>query len=152
MSVSIITYNNKSANNVIHKSLTQIESATCEFYGNIDIKRPVVILIGTNSKLANYAYVADLHRYYYIESAVIQNDGRLMLYLNSDPLMSFWDEFKNSPCVAKRSSSNYDPYLVDEMISIKESVHYSIRRLNGSFAPSQSGANHYVLTIGGMNA
>ena len=149
--INIKTYNNKSANNVVHKDITQIESADCNFYGEVDVKRPVVVLNTTTSKLANYAYIADLSRYYYIENAKIQPDGRLMLYLNSDPLMSFWSSFSNSQCVAKRSSSNYDPYLADDMVSIKESVHYSIRKLSGSFAPSQSGANHYVLTIGGLN-
>lgn len=149
--INIKTYNNKSANNVVHKDITQIESADCNFYGEVDVKRPVVVLNTTTSKLANYAYIADLSRYYYIENAKIQPDGRLMLYLNSDPLMSFWNSFSGSQCVAKRSSSNYDPYLADDMVSVKESVHYSIRKLSGSFAPSQSGANHYVLTIGGLN-
>lgn len=150
--IEIYTFNNTSANNVVHKNITQIEQTTCDFYGDIDVKRPVVILYNLTSKLANYAYIPELGRYYYIESAVIKNDGRLILYLNSDPLMSFWDAYKNSPCVAKRSSSNYDPYLVDEMISVRENVKYNIRRLSGTFAPSQSGANHYVVTIGGLNS
>ena len=150
--IEIYTFNNKSANHVVHKNITQIQNTTCEFYGDVDVKRPVVILTTTISKLANYAYIPELHRYYYIENPVIKNDGRLILYLNSDPLMSFWDEYKNSPCVAKRSSSNYDPYLVDDMISVRENVKYNIRRLSGTFAPSQSGANHYVLTIGGLNS
>lgn len=152
MSLSITTYNNKSANNVVHKDITQIEVTTCDFYGTLDIKRPVVILVGTTSMLANYAYIPSLSRYYYVETSEVQPDGRLILSLNSDVLMSFWNDVQKSPCVANRSSSNYDPYLTDDMVSVKESVRYSIRRLSGSFAPSQSGANHYVLTIGGLNS
>ena len=150
--IEIYTFNNKSANHVVHKNLTQIEQTTCDFYGDIDVQKPVVILSNTTSKLANYAHIPALHRYYYIGNPVIKNDGRLILYLTSDPLSSFWDEYKNSPCVAKRSSSNYDPYLVDDMISVRENVKYNIRRLSGTFAPSQSGANHYVVTIGGLNS
>ena len=150
--ISIITYNNKSANNVVHKDLTQIESTTCEFYGKIDVENPVVILYNQTSKLANYCYIADLARYYYIAPPVLLPDGRMILNLESDPLTSFWNEFKNSPCVSNRSSSNYDPYLVDDLVSVKESVSYSIRRLSGSFAPSQTGANHYIVTIGGLNS
>lgn len=148
---TIVTYNNKSANNVVHKNLTLIETATCESYGVVDVQRPTVILYNTTSKLANYAYIADLGRYYYA-TCEIQPDGRLIMRLESDPVKSFWDSYSASPCVANRSSSNYDPYLVDDMISVKESVHYNLRRLSGSFAPSQSGANHYVLTIGGLNS
>ena len=118
--IEIYTFNNKSSNHVVHKNITQIEQTSCDFYGDVDAKRPVVILNNTTSKLANYAYIPVLGRYYYIENLVIKNDGRLILYLNSDPLSSFWDEYKNSPCVAKRSSSNYDPYLVDDMISVCE--------------------------------
>lgn len=149
--IQIYTYNNRSANNVVHKNLTQIESTTCDWYGAIDVKRPTVILLDDTSKLANYAYIPDLGRYYYATTE-IQPDGRLVMRLDSDPLMSFWNDFSGSPCVANRSSSNYDPYLVDEMVSVKESVHYNLRRLSGAFAPSQSGANHYVVTIGGLNS
>lgn len=151
MGWNIVTYNNKSPKNVVNKMKTQIQSTTCNNWDDIDIKRPVVVLSDTTSKNCNYAYIADFGRYYFVTGKTITNDGRLLLELDSDPLSSFWGDIKTSPCVANRSSSNYDPYLQDDMISIKEKTNYSVRRLSGSFAPSTSGSNHYVLTIGGLN-
>lgn len=148
---TIITYDNKSAKNVVNKMKTQIQSTTCDSWGDLNIKRPSVILSDLTSKSANYAYIEDFGRYYFITGKTVLHDGRLLLELDSDPLSSFWGDIKKSPCVANRSASNYDPYLQDDFVSIKEKTNYSVRRLSGQFAPSQDGANHYVLTIGGLN-
>ena len=150
MSFTIITYNNYSDPKVVSKRKTQIQSATCDFYGNFEVNSGDVILSDTTSKSANYAYIAQFNRYYFASPEVL-HDGRLVLHLKSDPLSSFWGDIKKSPCVANRSASNYDPYLQDDFVSIKEKTNYSVRRLSGQFAPSQDGANHYVLTIGGLN-
>lgn len=151
MSFAIITYNNYSAQNVVSKRKTQIESATCDFYGDFEVTGGDVILNTTTSAGCNYVYIAKFNRYYYASPEIL-HDGRLILHLKSDPLSSFWGDIAKSPCVANRSSSNYDPYLQDDFVSIKEKVNYSIRRLSGEFAPSSTGANHYVLTIGGLNS
>lgn len=151
MSWAITTYNNKSPKNVANKNLTVIQTTSCDNYMDIDMKRPSVILAGTLSKNCNYAYIPEFGRYYFVISKTITNDGRLILELDSDPLSSFWNDIKLSPCVANRSASDYDPYLHDDLITIREKTNYSVRALSGSFAPTQSGSNHYVLTIGGLN-
>ena len=151
MSWAITTFNNKSPKNVVSKNLTVIQMTNCNNWEDIDMKRPSVVLDDTLSKHCNYAYIPEFSRYYFVTAKTITNDGRLILNLDSDPLSSFWGDIKLSPCVANRSSSDYDPYLHDDMISIKEKTNYSARALSGSFAPSSSGSNHYVLTIGGLN-
>ena len=148
--IAIITYNNYSDPKVVSKRKTQIESATCDFYNNFELGAGDVILNSQTSQNCNYAYIAAFKRYYFASPEVL-HDGRLILHLKSDPLSSFWGDIKKSPCVANRSASNYDPYLQDDFVSIKEKTNYSVRRLSGQFAPSQDGANHYVLTIGGLN-
>lgn len=150
MGFSIITYNNYSDPKVVSKRKTQIQSAICDYYGDFEVNGGDVILSDTTSKNANYAYIAQFNRYYFASPEVL-HDGRLVLHLKSDPLSSFWGDIKKSPCVANRSASNYDPYLQDDYVSVKEKTNYSVRRLSGSFAPSTSGSNHYVLTIGGLN-
>ena len=150
MAISIITYNNYSDPKVVAKRKTQIQSATCDFYGDFEVNGGDVILNDQTSQNCNYAYISQFGRYYFASPEVL-HDGRLVLHLKSDPLSSFWDDVKKSPCVANRSASNYDPYLQDDFVSIKEKTNSSVRRLSGQFAPSQDGANHYVLTIGGLN-
>lgn len=150
MSLTILTYNNYSDPKVVSKRKTQIQSATCDFYGNFEIDNGDVILNDQTSQNCNYVYIAQFKRYYFASPEVL-HDGRLILHLKSDPLSSFWGDISKSPCVANRSASNYDPYLQDDFVSIKEKTNYSVRRLSGQFAPSQDGANHYVLTIGGLN-
>ena len=151
MSWVITTFNNKSPRHVVNKNLSVVEVTNCDNYSDINLKRPMVILAGIQSKNANYAYIPEFGRYYFVTDKTITNDGRLILELDSDPLSSFWGDIAKSPCVANRSSSNYDPYIHDDLITIRDKTNYSVRALSGSFAPTTAGSNHYVITIGGLN-
>lgn len=144
-------YNCSSDNAVVHKNKTLIATATCQLTERCSLKDPV-LLIDMNTSLfsANYCYIADFGRYYYLEPAEIVNGNQMQVTGHCDVLCSFWNDFKNSQCIAGRSSSNYDDYMEDSMVVIKETYRTEARRLSGEFTPTAAGANHYVLTIGGM--
>ena len=55
MSLSIITYNNYSDPKVVSKRKSQIESVTCDFYGNFELTGGDVILNSQTSQNCNYA-------------------------------------------------------------------------------------------------
>lgn len=150
--VTVKLYNNSSDNRVVHKLITQIGSArTCQITENCDITNPRIILdMNAGDISANYMYIADFNRYYYITGITILNGNQTEIIGHCDVLMSFWNAFKNSQCTAGRSSSNYDDYLEDPMITIHDTYITETRRLTGEFTPTAGGSNHYVLTIGGM--
>lgn len=149
--VSVTFYNCASDNAFVQKTKTLISTATCQITERCSVKDPV-LLLDMNSSLinANYAYIPTFGRYYYLEPPEIVNGNQLEITGHCDVLASFWNDFKNSPCIAGRSSSDYDEYIDDPMVVIKDKYRTETRKLNGTFTPSAAGANHYVLTIGGM--
>lgn len=150
--VTVKLYNNASDNRVVHKAITQIGTdRTCQITENCDVTNPRIILdMNSGDISANYMYIADFNRYYYITGINILNGNQTEIAGHCDVLMSFWTYIKNCQCTAGRSSSNFDDYLDDPMVSIKETYRTETRRLSGEFTPTADGSNHYVLTIGGM--
>lgn len=150
--MNITLYNNASSNNTVHKSITAIgNTLTCNTNEPMDVMNPRISVNYNAAYLAaNYMYIPEFGRYYYIENIEIQNGNILYISGHVDVLMSFWNSFKNSPCIANRSSSNYDEYIEDSMVNILDTYRTEVRKLSGEFTPTSGGSNHYVLTIGGM--
>ena len=115
-------YNNSSDNRVVHKSLSVIASnVSIDANGQIDVTNPVIKLnMNENILLSNYMYIPKWNRYYYITVIRVLNGKQIEITGHCDVLMSFWNNFKNSLCVAQRSSSNYDEYIDDDLVIIKD--------------------------------
>lgn len=113
--MNIILYRNSSDNRVLRKSLTQVSTPlSCDIYGSESIITPRFILeyVGVE---ANYCYVAELNRYYYIRDIVLAPGGQRILMCEVDVLMSNIDEILNLSCLVLRqeNESLCNKYLVD---------------------------------------
>ena len=113
--MNIILYKNRSDNRVLRKSLTQVSTPlSCDIYGSESIITPRFILeyVGVE---ANYCYVAELNRYYYIKDIVLAPGGQRILMCEVDVLMSNIDEILNLNCLILRqeNESLCNKYLVD---------------------------------------
>ena len=111
----ITLYRNGSDNRVLQKSLTQVSTPlSCDIYGSESIITPRFILeyVGVE---ANYCYVAELNRYYYIRDIVLAPGGRRILMCEVDVLMSNIDEILNLNCLVLRQENETlcNKYLVD---------------------------------------
>jgi len=111
----ITLYRNGSDNRVLRKSLTQISTPlSCDIYGSESIITPRFILeyVGVE---ANYCYVAELNRYYYIRDIVLAPGGQRILMCEVDVLMSNIDEILNLNCLVLRQENETlcNKYLVD---------------------------------------
>ena len=95
----------------------------------------------------NYAYIPDFNRFYFVSVDNLKG-VRLKLTMKSDALSSFWNNYKYSQCIAKRSSSNYNTDIKDDMLAFKPQPIYIRRKTSNKFTPSSSGYC-YVLTLGG---
>lgn len=148
--ITLTLYNNSSAPNVIDKKITQVGTTlTGQLKENIKL-RNVVITIPYISGYAsiNYAYIPEFHRYYYVEVETM-NGGRLKLTMRSDVLKSFWNNYKTSPCIARRSTSSVNPDIKDDVLAFKSQpkiIHSSTPSVK--FTPTSSGGC-YILTVGG---
>ena len=111
----ITLYRNNSDNRTLQKSLTQVSTPlSCDIYGSESIITPRFILeyVGVE---ANYCYVAELNRYYYIRDIVLAPGGRRILMCEVDVLMSNIDEILNLNCLVLRQENETlcNKYLVD---------------------------------------
>ena len=111
----ITLYRNGSDNRKLRKSLTQISTPlSCDIYGSESIITPRFILeyVGVE---ANYCYVAELNRYYYIRDIVLAPGGQRILMCEVDVLMSNIDEILNLNCLVLRQENRSlcNEFLVD---------------------------------------
>ena len=146
--MQIILYNNHSAPNVVHKSKTQIK--TCNGTCKENVNRENVVLTishfeGWNA--INYAYIPEFSRFYFV-SVDLMSGQRLRLTMRSDALSTFWGSYKASQCIAKRSTSNFNPDIPDECMRFKSQPIYIRRKTSSKFTPT-SNSGSYVLTVGG---
>lgn len=62
----------------------------------------------------NYAYIKELHRYYYVKEIKSVNNRMWRIDLLTDVLMTYKDKILDSYCVIERQENEYDPLIIDE--------------------------------------
>lgn len=146
--MQITLYNSSSMPNVINKAKTVIETLQGDLKENVNRENVVVTIPYTSAYASiNYAYIPEFERFYFVSVDCIDGQ-RLRLTMHSDALSSFWNRYKYSPCIAKRSSSNYNPAIRDDMIAFKPEPVIIRRKTSAKFTPSSSGGC-YILTMAG---
>ena len=144
----ITLYNNSSAENVVHKKLSTITTLNGTLKENVNMENVIVTVPYVNGYASiNYAYIPDFKRYYHVSVDVLSG-LRLRLNMRSDALTSFWSQYSQSPCIAKRSSSNINSDIVDNKTPFGSQPKFIHRKMGTGFTPSSSGYC-YVLTLGG---
>ncbi len=150
MSFVATFYNNSSTDNVVKKNLTTLGTANVDTTENFAIDSASFKMARNDSLLtANYMYIADLNRYYHIRVEV-ENGVFMRITGESDPLSSFWNSIKTSPCIAYRSSSKPDVRIEDDRVFKKQKPTFVYRRVGAAFTPSNQ--NNYVLIVSGKGA
>ena len=141
-------YNNASAKNVRKKNLTLLTEKNLEIPNLLSIENPTIkVDYSANLKNCNYIYIPEYGRYYFAQLSA-SFGKHIYMECNVDVLSSFYDSFKNSQCIAERSSSKYTERIEDSEVAVLCNPTYTFRRLQGQFSPSNNGTN-YLLTIGG---
>lgn len=159
--ITITLYNNKSDNNVVDKSLTQIASVTGTIKENCSIVTPEVFISlkkdsntdvesgddpSYNSvlKKTNYFYIPNFERYYYKTDVVIVRHGLYIIKGKSDPLTSFASDIRNSTGIVKRQENRWNLYLDDGSFK----TYNNPKIVTKAFPTSISGFS-YILAIAG---
>ena len=119
LDMNITLYKTKSANNVINKKLISEKNLgnSCVLGDNTSVTSPTVIIGGVSSLDTisdyNYAYIAQCHRYYYINDIIALSGGRAKLLLSVDVLMSYKTDILNSTQLVIRQKNKGKMYLAD---------------------------------------
>lgn len=150
MSMTATFYNNASAPEVVNKQLTTLGTANVDITNGFMVDKPNFQMARNDSLLtANYMYVPDLNRYYFV-TLEVENGAFIRINAESDPLVSFWGSIKTSQCIAYRSSSKPDVRIEDDRVFKKQKPTFVFRRVGASFTPSN--LNNYVLIVSGKGA
>ena len=113
--MTLTLFKNSSDNEVVDKSLETIESGV-EFLllDGCDEFSPVLTLSNRQTaREANYLYINEWGKYYYINDRNYENNGVLTISAREDVLMTFKDQIRGTTQIITRSS---DPSVYNSML------------------------------------
>ena len=86
--MNIIFYNNKSEDNRLIKTITQISTGTGSLRESCSMVDPSVLTAIADVSNINYAYIADFGRYYFIRKITVDRENLYRFDMHVDVLMS----------------------------------------------------------------
>lgn len=105
-------YNNEPMNKIT-KSPQSLFSLTGTLRDESSIVDPVILVEHSDPISANYAYIAQFQRYYYIKDITAVRTGLWRITMHTDVLKTFSEGILNSPCIVAKNSNRYNLYLND---------------------------------------
>lgn len=144
--MQIVLYRTGSDPNEMNKTLSTVGTYNCELKQPVDKEYPEITISG-NAMGANYGYIADFGRYYWLKP-ITQNNSITKVQGESDPLMSFKGGILASPAVVSRNAWHWDLYLPDNKLPVETRTASAVIKFPENHF---SGANNcYILTtLGG---
>lgn len=146
--MDIVLYHNNSEPERVIKSLTQVATLTGTLRNESDVVNPFINIAGNYfPSSANYAYIAEFGRYYYILEVASMHNGIVSLSLSSDPLMSFANDIKNLRAIIDRQagSEHANMYLPDDVVVHDAREFYTVK----SFSSGFNDTGEYILITAG---
>lgn len=147
----ITIYNNASDKKVIGKTLTSVTTLNYILLESTNIINPeIVVSYASNILSANYAYIAEFNRYYFIDSITILDGKRMKISMSVDVLETYKTQIKGLTCIVKRNSNVYNLYLDDPYFQALNKRQIQTKIINSSaFHPSilANTTDCFVLTI-----
>lgn len=119
--MNITLMNTDSPNNMIDKTVTIVADYTGAVARvNLSVENPVLILEESvaNIMSANYCYISDFGRYYYITDKTADVNGVWTISLKVDVLESFKNDIYQLKGIVQRQKDNYNMYLKDDKIPV----------------------------------
>lgn len=110
--MQITFYVNYSDMRQVPKTLNEIAVKNGTLRDMTNVQNPV-ILCHENVIGANYCYIPEFNRYYYIESVNIIRTGLYEFSCKCDVLQSFIDTIAESECTISRATNGYNAYVPD---------------------------------------
>lgn len=139
--MNLVLYSNTSDNNVVSKSITQLKSMTGTLREACSITDPVIKVEGLTAsqlKSANYAYISDFGRYYFITNIICV--GLLYeIHMHVDVLMSYASGIRSQTAVISRQQNKnlYNLYLQDGVFKTYANPNYQIKQFPNGFDTQQ---------------
>lgn len=122
--MNLTYYNNVTDERYIVKKITQISLAEhanpveIKMIDNSSIVKPTFKMRDVDVYMtANYCYVDDLHRYYYIDNITVSK-GFAFLECTEDVLMTYKESLHDLEVLVDRNQWDYNLYQVDDKLTL----------------------------------
>ena len=146
MSIHITLYNNKSDNIVVSKNIVSIKSISGTFFEPCDVQNAkIIVKYDTAIFKANYFYISDFSRYYYVTNVTILDGRQVEITGHCDVLMSF--DVKKITGVVARQENNWNMYYSDSTVRQYAYTRTQIKK----FPTKLPTSNQYIMTVAGGN-
>lgn len=114
--MQIKLYQNNSEKHRIGKSLTEVASLTGTLKEECSIVSPEILIESSSPITANYAYIPEFNRYYFITEVTCVSANMFRVSMHSDSLESFKDAIKNCTAYITRAQNYYNMYIPDNKL------------------------------------
>lgn len=152
MSVTLQLMTNEKDRKTINKTPTELgDPITCILKENTSIIKPTMLVskdrLGEGWATANYGYVKEFGRYYFIDNATAETGGMIAFELTVDPLMTYSGGLMGTSFFIARSEKHGSHYFIDAEKALQSNkiVDYEII----GHIPQDTTGNKYVLTVSG---
>lgn len=143
--MEIILYYNNSEKIKLDKELTQIGSIEGRLFQNTSITKPSIMFdLDTTVFSANYLYIPEFNRYYFITDVVNVSANKWQIQARVDVLTSFKSAIRENTAIIERQENEYNLYLDDKYYRAYQNEDVQYKKFSGSL-PSDK----YILVVNG---
>lgn len=131
--MTINLYNNGDSKKKLNKGIVLVKSMTGTLREKCDMINPSVLIENAGVISANYAYIPDFKRYYYITKITSERQGLWRVDMHVDVRMSFREQILANTAIVERASNYYNMYIQDPMLPIEQDNFNITYQLGESF-------------------
>lgn len=155
--MEVYLYVNKAHYKYVDKrsNLTLINTITCHLQEGCSVQNPVFKFdkssVGDISQ-ANYMYVPDFGRYYFITDIDCEAGGICIITARVDVLTSNANAIRGLRCQVQRQENNYNMDLPDNDIPVLAKRFLTYKNFSATPFSTNPQGRHFVLTVSGSSA
>ena len=136
------------------KNVTWYGTFLCKPYTDYNITKPILIISNATGAISNnnYAYIADYHRYYYVDSVTVGRNGMYVVQLSVDVLMTYADGIKNINATISRQENIGINDIVDSLLPLQNRKDLAVIEFESSEFNITNAINssyNFVLNVAG---
>ena len=143
--MEIILYYNNSEKIRLDKELTQIGTIEGRLFQNTSITKPSIMFdLDTAVFSANYLYIPQFNRYYFINDEVNVSANKWQIEAKVDVLTSFKSAIRENIAIIERQENEYNLYLDDKYYRAYQNEEVQYKKFSGSLPTDK-----YILVVNG---
>ena len=139
-----------SEKNKIGKSISNLYTASGTLREGTSIINPVIRISGANIptlKNANYMYIPDFNRYYFITDIKTIWNGLIEISGHVDVLQTYAGQIRNNTAIIKRNANSWNLYIEDGLFKTYANPHIFTKEFPSGFKEPS-----FVLSVAGGKA